>query len=185
MVVLSNCVAVYAPLLHSLQFLAVQRLFDQQIGRCGEAAHAGFAPCLMNAWLHGTSVRSGRLVGWWVYQRKVCVHASKSGNRKVSYRQKRVKKDEEQSGVIRQLVGRRGIFSQTKGRKQHLAAAWWGSPLMSASCLHHTDEVMISRPPRQRTFFSSAAAETKCVGACIMLSRSIDRQCSRAVLSNA
>lgn len=106
------------------------------------------------------SVRSGRLVGWWVYQRKVCVHASKSRNRKVSYRQKRVKKDEEQSGVIRQLVGRRGIFSQTKGRKQHLAAAWWGSPLMSASCLHHTDEVMISRPPRQRRFFSSAAANT-------------------------
>lgn len=121
------------------------------------------------------SVCSGKLVGWWVYQRKVCVHASKSGNRKVSYRQKRVKKDEEQSGVIRQLVGRKGIFSQTKGRKQHLAAAWWGSPLMSASCLHHTDEVMISRPPRQRRFFSSAAAETKCVGACIMLSRSIDR----------
>lgn len=106
-------------------------------------------------------------------------------------RQKRAKKDEEHSGVSRRLVGRRGTSSQTKGHKQLSAAAWWGSPLMSAPCLHHTNEVMISRPPRQKRFPSFAAANT-CGGRHqvrwhlhhVVKDSTTDRESSRGVLSN-
>lgn len=115
------------------------------------------------------SAPSGRLVCCWVCRHKVCVHASKSGDKKVTYRQRSAEKDKEQSIVIRQLVARGAFvfsFSQQRGTNSVYQAGrgplWCLHPVCSAQLRWWSPGLHISSSAAANVQTAVAFALTSC-----------------------